>query len=191
MKYVIAFLAFLATFTGVSVALAAGDAAVAEPSLLDLLQPVLTAAKAGQGVLAACLLLVFGVAAARRYGAKRWPWLAGDAGGAALTLVGSFAGALATALAAGTGFSFALAASALGIAFTASGGYSMVKRLLVPALRKLRDKLPGPARWALDAALWVFGKDPVAEATKAGESAVAANPATGAAGIVGEPTDVK
>lgn len=159
-----------------------------EAPLLDLLKPALEAVKAGQGILAACLLLVFAVAVARRYGAKRFPFLASDAGGALLTLLGSFGGALGTALMAGTAPSLGLATTALGVAFAASGGYSMIKRLVVPTLRALQAKLPAWARPVLDLALWIFGPAPaIAKAEAAGAKAVEANPATGAAGIVGTP----
>lgn len=182
-------LAFL-TFTGVTVAFAAGEttAQAAETPMVDMLRPILDAARGGQGMLAACLTLVLAVALAKRYGAARFPVLHTDIGGAALTLLGSFGGALATTLMAGAAPSLGLAASALGVAFAAAGGYSMAKRLLVPTLRALQAKLPASMRPLLGLVLWVFDKpSPVAKAEAAGAAAVAAHPAPGIEGVAGKP----
>lgn len=164
--------------------------------LIDLAKPILSAVMSGQWAAGAALALVLIVALARKYGAKRFPFLTTDAGGTALTLVGSFGGALATALLAGTVPSLGLAYAALGIAVAASGGYTMIRRLVAPLLRKLASKLPGPfqsiATFALDLVLGLFEKkNPTPAAEAAGEAAVQANPAPGAEGITGAHREVR
>lgn len=178
--------AFVAAFAGTSFASQAGDG----ESILDVAKPVLDALLAGQPGLAAALALVLFAAVARRYGTARFTWLASDAGGAAVVLIGAFGGAAAAALSGGASWSLALAWAALKNAFLAAGGYSMVKRLLVtPLLKPLRDKLPTWLRPVLDLVLAIF-EPRVAKAAAAGDAAVAAKPSTGAAGVVGEPRDV-
>lgn len=179
-----AVVAFLVAFTGTAMAASLPDA----ESLIDLARPVLAAVKSGQGYAAAALALVLMTALARRFGAKRWPWLNSDAGGSLLTLVGSFGGAVATALAAGSLPTLGLAWTAFGVAVAASGGYTMVKRLIVPGLVWLQSRLPGWAQPVLSLVLWMFTKpDPIAVAEKAGNEAVAANPGKGIEGVTGGP----
>lgn len=173
---------------------AAGVGAVApDESLIALAKPVIDALLSGNPGLAAALALVLAAAVARRYGSKRFPFLATDAGGALLVLVGSFGGAAATALTGGAAVSLGLAWKALLVAFAASGGYATVKRLLVtPLLRPLYEKAPAWLKPVLALVLWVFDQpDPVSKAEAAGNAAVAAKPPTGAAGVVGEPRDVE
>jgi hypothetical protein len=188
MRILMALVVALLSLTGVSVAFAATGVAE-DASLLDLLQPVLAAVKGGQGFLAAALVLVLCVSLARRYAGSRFPWIMSDVGGALLTLLGAFGGAAATALMAGTAPSIGLAVTAFGVAFAASGGYSMVKRLGVPLLRKLQDKAPAWMRPVFGLVLWWFGKpDAVATAEAAGDAAVEATPGPGIEGVTGKPT---
>jgi hypothetical protein len=182
---VLALLAFAGT------ASAAGAAAPEDGNILDLAKPVFDAVMAGNYWLGAAAALVLLVAATRRYGAKWFPralgWVNSSWGTPVAVLLASFGGAMATALAAGSGPSLAMVKVAFGIAITAAGGYKLVKELAVPLLTKLRDKLPAWARPLVDVLLWAFQRDPVAKAEAAGDAAVADKPSTGIAGVVGEP----
>lgn len=186
-------LAFLAAFTGTAIA----AEPLADGSLVDLAKPVLDAVMGGNWWLGAALALVFATTGLRRYGGARWPWLKTDEGGTLTTLMLSLGGALATALAAGTAPSLGLLVTALGVAVGASGGYTAIRRLLAPALRRLAGKLPGPlgkgVNLGLDLLLWAFeshGRKAVAKAEAAGQAAVEAKPAQGAAGVLGAPKDI-
>lgn len=143
----------LLTFT--TVAHAAG---AVEPAHGSLLTPVFDAFAHGNYLYAASLMLVALVALARRWGVTKWAWLATDAGGAAMVLVGSFGATMATHFADGnTPFTFASVWIAIRIAVGAAGGYTMIKHLFIaPYLQKLATKGP---RWIHAPAtliLWVF-----------------------------------
>jgi hypothetical protein len=184
-------IAFLFTFAGTAAAAGTVDPAGDGSVLLELAKPVFAAVMSGQYILGAALALVLCVALVRKY-ARHIPrvakCLATDAGGALLTLVGSFGGALGTAILAGAAPSLAMAWVALGVAVSAAGGYSLIKKLGAP----LVDKAPAWLRPFLNLVLWFFDHktDRVeAEAKAAGDAAVAENPPKGAAGIVGDPRD--
>lgn len=189
--------ALVAVLSFGATAYAAGAAAPTEGSLLDLAKPVFEAVMSGQGWLAAALALVLLVTAARRYGAVRFPFLGSKLGGVALNLLLSFGGAAATAIMAGASASFGLAFTALKVAVAAASGFELVKELIAPMLRGLVDRLHSAKLRAmlhagLNFALWAFenrGKAAVAKAEKAGDAAVEAKPAAGAAGVVGTPTN--
>ena len=89
--------------------------------------------------LVAALGVVAVVHFVRRFGAGRLPWVATDRGGAALVLVTSVAGAIATALVGGAPFGLALVLQALSVAVSAAGGFSLVKKLAAA------PKAPAPA----------------------------------------------
>lgn len=176
----------LISFAGTGVAFAATE----DGGLLDLARPVFDAVMGGNYAYAAALALVFAVALARRYGSKRWPWLGGDVGGSLLVLLGSFGGAVATAVAGGAGLSLTVVWMACKVAAGASGGYTLIKRLAVPLLRSIIQKLPKLAQKPFGLILWMFEGSAVAKAEKAGDAAVAANPASGVTGLTGTPRDV-
>ena len=89
------------------------------------------------------------------------------------------------------GVTWAIARHALAIAVGAAGGYSLVKRLLIPKIRWLASKCPAWAQPAFRMILWLFdAPDAVAKAEAAGAAAVKAKPSTGISGIVGDPRDV-
>lgn len=166
------------SFVGTSVAFAA--ASPEGGNILDLAKPVLDAVMGGQYAYAASLALVLLVAAARRWGVKRWQFLRTDAGGSLLVLVGAFGGALATSLAAGVGMSWGLLWAAVGVAVSASGGYTLVKRLVIdPLLRPLASKVPKWLKPLFSLLLWMFDNQSVAKAEAAGEAAVKKNPSNG------------
>lgn len=158
-------------------------------SVSELLNAVLAAVTGGHYLLAASLGVIMLVGLLRKYGGSRFPFLMTDHGGAILVLVTSFFGAISTALMAGAMPTLALAWTALGVAVTAAGGYSLVKKLLAP----LVPKAPAWLRPVLNVVLWFFDRrsdQTLKAAKKAGDAAVAANPPTGVDGVVGKPTDV-
>lgn len=177
----------LVSFFGMSAALAATDST----SLADLAKPVFDAVMAGHYSYAVALALVLAVTALRKYGAQHWKFLATDAGGALMVLATSFTGAMATALASGGSVSFGLLWTACTVAAGAAGGYSLIRRLVVPLLEKLNSKLPAALQKPINAVLWFFEGPNTASAVAAGNAAVAANPAPGVTAITGTPTDAK
>ena len=186
--------AIVATISFTGSALAAGAVAPDDGSLLDLARPVLDAVMSGQGWMAASLALVMVVALARRYApGAAGDFIRSDAGGAVTSLLMSFGGATATALAATGGApTAAMLKTALGIALGASGGYVMLKKLAVPALRALQAKVPAWARPILALLIWVCERpDAIGRAKAAGDAAVKAKPATGLDGVLGKSREVK
>lgn len=103
--------------------------------LFQLAQPVLDAIKGGHWFPAAALLLVLGVAAARKYGAKRFPILRSDAASVAMTFAGAFGASAAAAGLAGASVLGSMGA-AFGLAVTAAGGYVMLAKFALPLLDK-------------------------------------------------------
>lgn len=139
----------------VSTAYAANTIGLPEDPLF-MLAPIIDAFRGGQYWYAGSLALVGIVAALRLWGAKYTTWFASDQGGAALALLGSFALTLATNLASGITPTLEIVKTALLIAFAASGGYSVIKRLLItPYLIPFVEKNP---KWrpVLVIVLWVF-----------------------------------
>jgi hypothetical protein len=82
-------------------------------------------------VSAALFLLMFGLRL------LKLPFLQGDRGGAISVMVLALAGAFATALASGAPITLSLVGGAVGVAFTAVGGFTWVKRVWKP-----KDKKP-------------------------------------------------
>lgn len=165
-----------------------------EEVLFDLAKPVYEAALGGQWALAAASALILGVAVVRKFG-DEWSWVNKDWGASLLVLLGSFGGAAATALAGGATISFALVWEALQVAVAASGGYSLIKKLLVePLLRPWANKAPKWLKPFLNMILWLF--DGSSEAAKArakaaGDKAVAEKPSSGISGVIGTPKNLE
>lgn len=94
------------------------------------------------------LLLPLGLAAivfaVRFFLAAKVPFFATKAGGALLTLALALAGGLASSLLSGKGMSLHVLIDAGKIAFTAAGGWTLLKHLLGPALDSLKAKLGQP-----------------------------------------------
>lgn len=88
------------------------------------------AAKDRNAFLVLALALIAAVYLVRRFIAKKVPFFGTQAGGAVLTMMSSFAGALASSLLAGQAFSPMLALAALKIGFSAAGGWTLVKHFL-------------------------------------------------------------
>lgn len=178
-------------FTATAFAASAAASVEPDPALIDLARPVLDAVMHGQGWLAATFALVLLVGLAKRFGGDRFPWLRSDAGGASLVLVGGFGGAVATALAAGGAMGGALALTALKVSMAAAGGFALIKKLLMPALRKVAARCPAWTQPIFALVFWIFDQPtPVAKAEAAGVAAVKAKPAAGIAGVTGAPHDV-
>ncbi len=182
-------LLFLGGFT--AIAFAAGATVSPDASWTDLVTPVIDAFKGGDYPFAAALTLVLLVAIAKRYGGTRFPWLASGKGNALLILIGSFAGAMATALAGEGTLTSGAAWTAFSIAIAAAGGYSLIKTLIVEPLQEsawYKTKAPAWAKSIIGVAVWVFNKpSPVANAEAEGQKAVDEKPATGA----GKPTEIE
>lgn len=202
-----AILALTAGFTATALAanalaahaVAAGAAvSVDQASWLDLLRPVIDAFQGGHRIAAVALAVVAALALLKRYGGLLSPKLEafvhGDIGGTATVFGMAFAGAIATETAGTSPWSWSMSWTALGIGAVAIGGYSVLRKLVVDRLMasKWYATAPGWVKTILSL-LTVLGAkpDPVGEAAKAGDAAVAAAPAPGVAGIVGAPTVIK
>ena len=121
------------------------------PDTLDaFLRLVLNAATSGKWAQLAALALVAAVWALRKFVAPKAPFFSTGEGGAVLTILTSFVGALATALLGGASFSWPLLWGAVQVAVLAAGGWSLSKHLLplllkIPFLAKLfPPKANGP-----------------------------------------------
>lgn len=195
--YVIALLTVFVAFS--ATAFAATKVAPNEGSILDLAKPVFEAVMGGQWWLAASLALVFAVAAFKRYagsvpkyGPKLEEFANSEHGAPLLVLIGSYGGALATGLlAAGTNsLTLALAWTAFQVALGAAGGYTLVKKLAIPVLRKIANKAPSWMKPLFSLLFWAFEKPtPTETAEQAGDDAVKVSPATGVDGVV-PPTNI-
>jgi len=183
----------LVAFTATAVA----APAVTGTDLLDLAGPVLDAFTGGKWALGASLALVALVALARKHaGDVPGPagrFLAGDAGGAALVLLGAFGAALAVTLGTGAALGGGVAYAALKVAVVTAGGFSLVKKLVVdPLLRPLAAKAPAWMQPVFALVFWFFDRPtPTAKADAAGAAAVAAKPGKGVAGVTGSVRDVE
>lgn len=180
-------LAFAAT------AWAAGTVTGDEGSLLDLARPVYDAFTSGQYLYAGMMALVLAIALTKKYLGPKVPFLHTDVGGSLMTLVGAFAGALATSLAGGVTVTFAMVKTASLIAVGAAGGYSLIKRLLVdPILRPLAAKAPAWSQPIFQLIFFIFDRpSPIATAEAAGDAAVKETPPTGTEGVAGKPTEIE
>jgi hypothetical protein len=88
------------------------------------------AAKTGNAWMLVSLGLILAVYLVRKFLGPKVPFLQTQAGGAILNLVMAFAGAIASALIAGQSMNPLLAVAAFKVAFTAAGGFTLVKHLL-------------------------------------------------------------
>lgn len=188
----LAILAFLATFTATAVAAAATLPADVG---FDMLKPVYDAFVHGQKLYAGMLALVVAVGLLKRYApsGKIRDFVQGDTGGSLLTLVASFAGAMATSLGGGVAVSWEMVKTATSIAVGAAGGYTLFKRLVVdPILRPLASKAPTWTQPIFALVFWMFDKpSPVAQAEAAGDAAVSAAKPNGVSSVVGNVKDVE
>lgn len=186
----------LLSFT--AVAFAADQTLPSDASAQDLLEQIYQAFAHGQYLYTGCIAIILAVALVKRYGVD-WKWPHTDFGAAALALGGTFAATLGAHLANGETPSLSMAWSAFKLAAGAAGGYTLIKHLLVdPLLKKFGSKIPAWAQPVLNLVLWIFskklgptdGEKKVQEAEKAGQAAVEAKPAQGAAAVIGKPTEI-
>jgi len=179
----------------VSTAFAAGAAAPDDNGIGELARPVYDAIMSGHYLAATALALALAIALAKRYApGKLGTFLHSDPGGALAALGMAFFGAVATATAGGVGwgaFSWAMLGTAAKLAALAAGGYALIKKLVIEPFKAsswYQTKAPMWLKSALQFVLWMFDKPNAGvEATKAGDEAVAANPAGGTEAVVGKP----
>ena len=193
--WVLATVALLFCFGGVALA---ADAVSPDSSSLDIAKAVYDAFAGGHYAYCAALGVILLVALVKRYLGDKITWLHSDVGGTAMALVGATATAIVAAASASGGVvSIGLLKSALLVGVGAAGGYAVLKALLVdPILVPLLSKYSwgGPVLAVIN---FVFdhgagaGAQAVAEAKTAGDAAVAAKPAQGAAAVLGAPTEIK
>jgi hypothetical protein len=130
-------LLLLAMFALLIPALAIAQEAPVLPTPDDLgmfAQAVLAAFSAHNWGLVTALVLIGLVWAARKWGGKLWPFLLTDRGGALLSLVGGLALSIAAAATAPTaGSVWAVLGAGLLMTVTASGTYSLLRKLLFPS----------------------------------------------------------
>lgn len=152
-------------------------------SILDLAKPVFDELMKGHFVASAALALILCVALVKRYApGKVGDFVHSDAGGSLTSLLMAFGGALATATIGGAPWTWAMLWTAATVAVTASGGYVLLKKLVVePILKPLSTKTPAWMAPAWGLIFWIFDKRIAAAeaAQKAGDAAVVANPPTG------------
>lgn len=188
--------ALVALVSFIATAFAAGATVPEDGSIIDLARPVWDAIMAGHYVAGAALALCLTLALAKRYApGKAGAFLNSDAGGALSLLGMAFFGAIATGTIAGEGWgglSWGLALASAKVAAVAAGGFAIVKKLIVEPIRNSDWYLNTPAwlKSLLQVVFWIFDKqtatdEVIAEAEKAGEDAVKANPGTGAAKVIG------
>lgn len=159
-------------------------------SLLEQARPIFDTIMAGHYLAGAAFALALAVALAKRWApGKAGAFLHTDVGGTLATLVMSFFGAAATSLAAYkgfAGFSPAMLVTSAKVAAMAAGGYALIKKLIVEPFRASSwyAKSPAWVKAGLQLVMWLFDKraaqaEVIADAEKAGEDAVKANPSGG------------
>lgn len=127
----------LGLFTATSHAATALDPISGDGPGLAAAKAVYEAISGGHYAYAVALALVVAAALIRKYGGARFPIFHTDAGSFLLVIGGSFGTALAAALTGGGALTLHLALMAGVVAFSAAGGYSAVKALLLPQLAKI------------------------------------------------------
>jgi hypothetical protein len=153
--------------------------AVPDPSDLGaFLKQVVSAAAAGQWKILAGLAIVALVWAIRRYGAKVWPFLATDSGGAWVVFVTGVLGAVGASLYAGQGFSWATLAVGVGLAWTAGGAWSGVRKMLRP-LVPLVTRLPGVGGAVAKLLAFIAGSDLAGQVKRETDATFRATPPPG------------
>lgn len=161
------------SFVGASVAFAQDPDALAQAW-----KPVLDAVMSGNYAAAAALGLVLAVAATRRFGGSRFPWLASPTVAPFLVMIGSFGASLGNTLLADADLSGDMVIAALKVALYASGGYALLK----PIISKLREIAPAwmSPLFAIVDTIFDAKANAVKKAKLAGAIAVEKNPGKGA-----------
>lgn len=154
-------LTFLGVFTATAHAAAAVDPGPDPTSLWDLMRPIYEAFASGHFLWAGAVALTVGVALTKRYLVPSTPFLRTEAGSAVLVLLGSLGATLASSLAGGVVFHWAMLSTALKIAFLSAGGFSAVKHLVIEPYKNWIANL-GP-EWMhrpMALVLWAFDELP-------------------------------
>jgi hypothetical protein len=128
--------------------------------------------------------LMLSVTLGRKFLASRYPFFKTDLGGSTLVLALSAVAGVSNALLAGTAVSFSLI---LGVAVTAMGGYTGLKKFVLPLLDMAESKFPSWTRIVFVALRGILGSAAGITATKAGAQAVTKSPGKGVKGVLGEP----
>lgn len=165
---------------------------------LDIAKAVYDAFSGGHYAYAAAIGVILVVALVKRYLVPREHWLQSETWQLVLMLVGADAAAMAAGLAGGGPVSWSLIWSSFLVGVGAAGGFAVLEKLLAPVLTKIQGKLPAWAQPILSLVLWVFDHGQAAEqaqveakAVAAGDAAVAAKPAQGAAAVTGPAVELK
>lgn len=187
-------LAFVLCFT--ATAWAAGTVSPDDGSLLDLIKPVYEAIMHGNLWLAAALAVVLLTAATRRYLPDAWggKYARGDVGGMLTAFLLSFAGAVATTMAApGAVMSGMVMLAALKIGGFAVGGFVALHKLATAFVASswFQTKAPAWLRTVLGTLLALIGSSAIAKAEAAGNKAVDNTPAGGITSVVGVVKEVE
>lgn len=171
---------FLGAFTGT--AIAADAMASTDPSVTDLAKSIFDAVMHGQWWAAAALGVILACAVARRYMPAAWKdGVKGDIVGTATAFLMAFAGAVATwALAPGAVMTAGVALTALKIAATAVGGYTVIHKIV--GWLAAWGVLPPWATSALKLLAAMVGSNAIAKAEAAGTAAFVADPPKGMTG---------
>lgn len=183
------------TLTGFLVSAHAAQAASSEDgNILDLARPIFDEIMKGHYIAAAAFALVLTVALVKRYApGKAREFVQSDPGGALLTLLMAFGGALGTATMTGAPWTWGMLWTSLGVGIAAMGGYTAIKKLFVePLLRPLMARAPAWAQPLFALVMWIFDKPTLAgqKASADGALAVAKSPATGTTSVTGQPKDL-
>ena len=171
----------LGCFTGTALAADAVNTA-SDPSFNDITKAIFDAMMHSQWWVVASYAVVLACIGARKYMPATWKTgTKGDVVGLATTFLIAGAGALATAaLAPGATMTFAVIATAAKIGLGAVGGYTIIHK--VAGWLAEAGWLPAWALPIVKLLAALVGSNAVTKAVAAGQAAVDAKPATGAAG---------
>src|SRR5512133_2455912 len=125
----------------------------------SFLLQIVTAIQGGDWRGLAVLVAVLVTWAAKRYGAKVWPWLATRRGGTALALVLGIAGTLLPALAGGAPITLKLGIDALLFGLTSMGGWLGLRNLVWGEPKARVDAAAKPDPVPADATLQQLGAE--------------------------------
>ncbi len=179
-KYFLGAAAFVVGFAAVAHASTGVDGGDST-AIGELLRALVDAFQTKNPTLIGVATIVLGVAAVKKWGGKRFPWIGKSPFPELMVLVTSFATTVGALVEAGSALGDAVT-PAFKLAAAAAGGYAIVAAIGRAALDKWGAKLPGWIVTALNAVLWLFAKPgaaAVAKAAKAGDDAVKADPPAG------------
>jgi hypothetical protein len=162
-----------------------------EMDLTEILQAGAQALMAN-GMSASVLLsvaLLLAVSLGRRLLSSRFPILKTDVGAVGFTLALATAAGVANAAVAGSALSWALFAGSLKVALAAMGGFSAIKKFLIPLLALAKSKAP-KFGFIFDFASQILGAagyKAIETSVSKGKQAVTKSPGKGIEGALGKP----